>query len=54
MKAYMVDADDYAILKSIEKQLNGDGTSLSERARRDLANKLNLILGRFIETEIPS
>lgn len=45
---YAFEPEDFAKLRVVEKRLYGDGRRLSEDARRDLANFLNVILSRAI------
>jgi hypothetical protein len=46
--AYGIEADDYQRLRGIERRLYGDGSTMTADERRDLANLLNLILGRAV------
>lgn len=46
---YVVEDFQFAKLRMVEKRLYGDGSRLTEDARRDLANLLNLILSEIAE-----
>lgn len=46
---YLIENEDFAKLREIERQLYGNGSSMTPDTRRDLANLLNLINGRAEE-----
>jgi hypothetical protein len=51
-KAYALLDGDFDALRDINKRLFGDGTHMSADTRRDLANRMHVILLRAIKMEL--
>ena len=47
-KGFLLEPDDYWELVNINKRLFGDGTMLTADTRRDLANRMHVILLRAV------